>query len=239
MGGQAGKIPHKRDILGRHSLYSSGKSTLLSALLRLLEISTGIIEVDGIDIKHVRLDTLRRRCFVTVTQDPLLMLNETLRFNLDPDSSVSDEIIIGAISKVGLSPYFLTSEAHQGERSTHDASRPILNQQMSIFRALSMGQRQLFALCRALVKATSLRNSNIKPIILLDEVSSSLDATTESIVQGLIEDEFTGRGHTVVIVTHRLGALIEYCKPRRDTVVLMADGKVEKVIRDRFGSEAI
>lgn len=62
---------------------SSGKSTLLLALLRLLDTQSGSIEVDGIDLSLVPLSTIRERCFITVTQDPFLLAQASLRFNLD------------------------------------------------------------------------------------------------------------------------------------------------------------
>ncbi|KAB8305120.1 hypothetical protein EYC80_004415 [Monilinia laxa] len=69
----------------------SGKSTLLLTLLRLLELQSGQIVLDGINIKKVGLDILRQCCFITVSQDPLLLFNELLRFNLDPDAALSNE----------------------------------------------------------------------------------------------------------------------------------------------------
>ncbi|KAJ2990299.1 hypothetical protein NUW58_g3015 [Xylaria curta] len=210
----------------------SGKSTLLSVLLRLLELRSGTIEVDGVDIKQVRLDTLRRRCFVVVTQDPLIMLNETLRFNLDPDFSAPDEVIIDALSKAGLWPHFAISNTNLSGEAVGFIDHPILDQHMAVFHELSVGQCQLFALCRALVKVASLRYSGVKSVILLDEVTSSLDAATESVMHGIIDDEFTKNGHTVIIVAHRLGALEEHVKPGRDSVALMVNGRVQEVIRD-------
>ncbi|KAI1820889.1 putative ABC transporter [Xylaria intraflava] len=216
----------------------SGKSTLLLTLLRLLELRSGKIEVDGVDVKQVSLDLLRRRCFVAVSQDPLLLSNETLRFNLDPDVSVSDEAIVGALVKAGLWSHFLASNTHpEGETATtinipDFGEHPVLDQKMSSFQELSAGQCQLFALCRALVKVDSLRRSGTKPVILLDEATSSLDSETESAIYRIIDDEFTEKGHTVIIVAHRLGALAERTVAGRDAVALMADGRLLEVIQD-------
>ncbi|KAI0535783.1 putative ABC transporter [Xylaria digitata] len=222
------------DIPAGRKLIVCGRtgSTLLSVLLRLLEPRSGTIELDGIDIKQVSLDVLRRKCFVAVTQDPLLMPNETLRFNLDPDSSTSDDLIISAISKAGLESHFLSGNIRLGGEAASFAVHPILDRKLSLFQELSVGQCQLFALCRALVKTISLRDSGVMPVVLLDEITSSLDTTTESRVHRIIDDEFTKRGHTVIIVAHRLGALEEHTKPGRDGVVLMADGRVQDVIQD-------
>ncbi|KAI0410502.1 ABC transporter-like protein [Xylaria grammica] len=210
----------------------SGKSTLLSVFLRLLELRSGTVELDGVDIKHVSLDVLRRRCFIAVTQDALLMPNETLRFNLDPDLSTPDDLITHALSKTRLLAHFLTGNTQLSAEAASFVDHPILDRKLSLFKELSVGQCQLFALCRALVKVISLRASGLKPVILLDEITSSLDTATESTVHRVIDDEFTRNGHTVIIVAHRLGALEAHTKPERDMVVLMADGSVQEVIKD-------
>ncbi|KAH1335782.1 hypothetical protein KXV68_005239 [Aspergillus fumigatus] len=216
----------------------SGKSTLLLSLLRLLELQSGQIELDGVDISQVRLDILRRRCFVAVSQDPLLLPNETLRFNLDPDASISDDALVVALNKVGLWSHFFEGHTYfGGEPATvinipGSDEHPILDQKVSIFQELSVGQRQLFALCRALVKVSSLRHSGVKPVVILDEVTSFLDPVTESTIHRIVDEEFTDRGHTVIIVAHRLGALDEHTKTGRGALALMADGQLQEVIED-------
>jgi ABC-type multidrug transport system fused ATPase/permease subunit len=219
-------------------VHAGGKSTLLLSLLRLLELESGEIELDGIDIKQVGLDLLRRRCFVAVSQDPLVLPNEPLRFNLDPDASISDDDLVAALNKAGLSSHFLESQMHSGEEPAtvfgipDSSEHPILDQKVSLFPKLSVGQCQLLALCRALVKANSLQRSGVKPVVLLDEVTSSLDPVTESTINRIINDEFTKQGHTVIIVAHRLGTLEKHMKAGRDAVAMMADGRLEEVIDD-------
>ncbi|KAL3428461.1 hypothetical protein PVAG01_01970 [Phlyctema vagabunda] len=215
----------------------SGKSTLLAILLRLLELQLGSIEIDGIDIKSVRLELIRQRCFIAVSQDPLILSNETLRFNLDPDNLVSDGIIIDALSIAGLWSHFSAVDTQSGETATtlDDSGfreHVVLDQRVSQFQELSVGQSQLFALCRALVKASLLRLSGVRPIVLLDEVTSSLDPDTESTIYRIIDNEFTQQGHTVIIVAHRLNVLTKYVKVGRDSVALMADGVLQEVIQD-------
>jgi ABC-type multidrug transport system fused ATPase/permease subunit len=126
---------------------------------------------------------------------------------------------------VGLWSHFIEGHTYfGGEPATvinipGSGEHPILDQKVSIFQELSIGQRQLFALCRALVKVSSLRHSGVKPVVVLDEVTSSLDPVTESTIHRIIDEEFTERGHTVIIVAHRLDAL-----------ALMADGQLQEVI---------
>ncbi|TGJ81726.1 hypothetical protein E0Z10_g7042 [Xylaria hypoxylon] len=156
-------------------------------------------------------------------------ISKTSAHPINPDLSMSDDLITNAISKAGLASHFVPGNTQLSGEAANFAEHPILDQKLSLFKELSVGQCQLFGLCRALVKVLSLRGSGVNPVILLDEITSSLDTLTESIVHRVI-DEFTHNGHTVIIVAHRLGAL--EVKPGRDTVVLMADGRVQEVIRD-------
>jgi ABC-type multidrug transport system fused ATPase/permease subunit len=205
----------------------------------MLELQSGKIELDGVDISRVQLDVLRQRSFITVTQDTLLLPNETLRFNLDPGAMLSDDILIDALTKTGLWLHFSISVTNGNafERVEADNSvdilgietHPILDKELSGFQELSVGQSQLFALCRALIKANVVRDTGVKPVVLLDEVTSSLDAVTESTIHGIIDEELTSKGHTVIIVAHRLSVLAKHTKPRRDVMVLIEDGRLREV----------
>ncbi|KAF2721401.1 putative ABC transporter [Polychaeton citri CBS 116435] len=215
----------------------SGKSSLLLTLLRLLELQSGKIELDGINIKKVRLDLLRQWCFITMSQDPLLLPNETLRFNLDPDAAASDDILLAALAKVGLLLHFEDGTRFGGEAATAIdtlgfGEHSILDKKLSMFQELSVGQCQLLALCRALVKVNSSRLLGLKPVVILDEATSSLDNATETTIYRIIDDEFTDRGHTVVIVGHRLDALQEHTRSGRDIVAFMVDGRLQEVIEN-------
>jgi ATP-binding cassette, subfamily C (CFTR/MRP), member 1 len=220
----------------------SGKSTLLLTLLRILELQSGKIELDGVDISRVRLDLLRQRSFITVSQDALLLSNETLRFNLDPDSSLSDDMLIDSLVRTGLWQHFLGGvtdmsgclETEAGNAIDLPAfeEHRILDKKVSLLQELSVGQCQLFALSRALIKVNTVRCAGVKPVILLDEVTSSLDFVTESTIHDIIDEEFMGKGHTVIIVAHRLSQLSERTKPGRDVVVVMGDGRLQEIITD-------
>ncbi|RAH71174.1 putative ABC transporter [Aspergillus aculeatinus CBS 121060] len=221
-------------------------STLLLTLLRLLELQSGTIKLDGLDIKQVRLDLLRQRAFIAVSQDALLFPQETLRFNLDPDSAASDEMIALALGKAGLQKHFSAVEARGADDSLatvidilEDSSEhTVLDRKVSSFSELSVGQCQLFALCRALIKARVLRGRGVRPVVVLDEVTSALDAETEATIQGIIDEEFTQMGHTVIVVAHRVGGLVEQLIPGRDAVAVMADGRLLDVAED-FASNGV
>ncbi|KAK8006062.1 ABC transporter [Apiospora marii] len=218
----------------------SGKSTLLLTLLRLLELQSGTIELDGVDIKQVSLDLLRQRCFVTLSQNPLLLQNETVRFNLDPDGMASGDTIVSALEMTGLWPHFRAAAAIYNKKPkplSTDIRRigvaeqdALLDRQLAQFPEMSVGQTQLFALSRALIKAaTLLQRLGARPVVLLDEATSSLDTATESAIYRIIDEELTAQGHTVIIVAHRLGVLQEHTRTGRDTVVSMADGRLVSV----------
>ncbi|GKT41589.1 ABC transporter gloK [Colletotrichum spaethianum] len=172
----------------------SGKSTLLALLVRLHDPSSGAIEIDGVDISTVPINQLRKS-LVALPQDPLF-LPGTVRRNLDPFGARDDAGIWGALQKTGLKTLF----------EDKGGLEPDLNTDW-----LSAGQKQLFCMARAI-----LRNSRV---LLLDEVTSSLDQATEQIVQELIRSEF--QEWTVVVIAHRLKAVADFNK-----IVTLQDGQV-------------
>ncbi|GJC84262.1 ABC transporter atnG [Colletotrichum liriopes] len=163
----------------------SGKSTLLALLLRLHDPSTGVIEVDGVDISTMPINQLRES-LVALPQDPLF-LPGTVRQNLDPFDSRDDAAIWSALEKTGLKNLFEDKGGLESDLNTD---------------WLSAGQKQLFCMARAI-----LRDSRV---LLLDEATSSLDQATEKVVQDLIRSEF--QGWTVVVIAHRLKAVADFDK---------------------------
>ncbi|KAK4233232.1 P-loop containing nucleoside triphosphate hydrolase protein [Achaetomium macrosporum] len=210
----------------------SGKSSLLLALLRMLDLQSGRIELDGVDIIRIPRDFMRQRCFVTVSQDVFLLPNETLRFNLDPEGSLGDDhVLINALNRVGLWSHFspVGQDPNSKQHAVHDGDL-ILHQKLSSFRAFSGGQAQIFTLCRGILKAEALRADGGRPVVLLDEITSALDASAESAVHRIVESEFVANGHTVIMVSHRLGLLSEFARPGRDIVVRMRDGRLDSAV---------
>lgn len=159
---------------------------------------------------------------------------------MDPDTLVSDEVIIEALQKTRLFDHFTKRGAMgTGPGSDDDTimetgyrDHLVLDQKVSSFSELSVGQGQLFALCRALVKVQRLRTEGVKPIILLDEVTSSLDLATEAAIHIIIDQEFTENGHTVIVIAHRLGVLTEHARPGQDVIVQLRDGRLQGVSTD-------
>ncbi|ORY66313.1 putative ABC transporter [Pseudomassariella vexata] len=221
----------------------SGKSSLLLTLLRVLDIESGKMEVDGVDLARIPRHLVRERCFVTVTQDPLILYDQSLRFNLDPGNSSSDELLVEALTKIGLWSLFSQRSEPEGENTASlqyhsDAEDDDLDisttlaRKISNFPILSSGQCQLLAVARAYVKVKALRVDGLRPVILLDEVTSSVDYATESAIHDIIDREFTSQGHSVIMIAHRVAILAGHTQPGRDLVVQMQDGRIDHVTTD-------
>lgn len=212
-------------------MHNSGKSTIILALLRLIE-SSGEINVDQRPLSQIPRSIVRSRAFITVPQEPLFLPGASLSFNLDPDSLASEEILRDALQSVGIWDAL-------SQIASANATDP-LSQAASCLQALSVGQLQLISMARAVVKKKVLnqgpeftdRGGSVpspKPILLLDEATSSLDTVAEAKIYDILESEFIAEGYTVVIVAHRIGVLSEKMRPGKDKVAWLQDGRVVKV----------
>jgi len=206
------------------------------SLLGLLDNQIGTIEIDGCDISQIRPSLLRRQAFITVPQDPLILTDSTLQFNLDARETAPKVVMVEALKSTRLWQHFTSSMADSGGLGETE----VLSQPLSALPVLSEGQYQLFALARAIVQlhSNSLNSDSShpndlvrKPIILLDEATSSLDPETESAIHDVIRREFIDSAHTVIIVAHRLSSIIENLRPLDDFVAIMEDGALKKIGR--------
>ncbi|GLV37821.1 uncharacterized protein CBL_06477 [Carabus blaptoides fortunei] len=180
----------KIGIVGRTG---AGKSSLISALFR-LAYQSGSIIIDGIDIFNIGLHDVRRKIAI-IPQEPVIFTG-TMRFNLDPFRTHSDEVLLSALSTVDLEP----------------GTRNILNQSLVEGGAsLSAGEKQLLCLARAIV-----RNCRI---LILDEATSNMDAETDRLIQKTIRTSFDQC--TVLTIAHRLYTIMDY-----DRVLVMHAGAV-------------
>lgn len=159
----------------------SGKSSLVGTLLRLLEIDSGCIIVDGVDIASVPREIIRER-LVAIPQETLI-LTGSLRLNVDPTNSHPDSSIIAALERVRL--WSLLEE------------RGGLNAEIAD-SGLSKGQQQLLALSRAILRKGK--------ILLLDEPTSNVDSETDAIMQRILKEDFGDC--TVLTVAHRLDSIM-------------------------------
>ncbi|KAF7457478.1 ATP-binding cassette protein [Cryptosporidium felis] len=175
----------------------SGKSTLLSAILRLYNIQQGNILIDGFDIYQVSLRKLRSQITI-IPQDPNIMTG-TLRYNLDPLNEHSLEEINQAL-------------VNSNSISFVDSLPDGVNTQMSsISSNISLGQKQLICLARALLRKSK--------IILLDEATSSMDLATDGTIQSIIRNHFSDC--TILSIAHRIHTIIDY-----DLIIVLEKGKI-------------
>lgn len=175
-------------IIGRTG---AGKSSIINVLFRLVEISGGSIAIDGIDISRIGLQDLRSRLTI-VPQDPMLFQG-TVRSNLDPFSKRTDAELWDALRRTGL--------AHQDDIKSEGRQRIHLDSVVEEDGLnFSLGQRQLMALARALVRDSR--------IIICDEATSSVDMETDEKIQITMAAGF--RGKTVLCIAHRLRTIIGY-----------------------------
>jgi len=170
----------KVGICGRSG---SGKSSLLLMLFRMLDPSSGKIEVDNIDLATLPRAMIRSR-FTAVPQD-LLSLPGSVRMNLDPMEAHSLDDVNSALLKVGLL-HLVTA-------------RGGLDSEMGDLM-LSQGEMQLFAVARALLRPSK--------ILIVDEMTSAVDRHTEERMIELIRTEF--KTSTVIAVAHRLRTIIDF-----------------------------
>ncbi|KAM4087722.1 hypothetical protein ACB094_07G016900 [Castanea mollissima] len=185
---------HKIGIVGRTG---SGKTTLISALFRLVEPTEGMIIIDGIDISTIGLHDLRSRLGI-IPQDPTLF-SGSVRYNLDPLSNHTDQEIWEVLGKCKLREAICGNEEGLDSLVMEDGSN------------WSLGQRQLFCLGRALLKRSQ--------ILVLDEATASIDNATDSLIQKTIRTEFTNC--TVITVAHRIPTVMDCTK-----VLAISDGNV-------------
>ncbi|KAJ4823064.1 ATP-binding cassette sub- C member 8, partial [Turnera subulata] len=175
----------------------SGKTTLISALFRLVEPESGHILIDGLDICSIGLKDLRMKLSI-IPQEPTLFRG-SVRTNLDPLGLYTDQEIWEVLEKCQLKAT-ISSLPNLLDSSVSDEGEN-----------WSAGQRQLFCLGRVLLK----RNK----ILVLDEATASIDSATDAILQRIIRKEFAEC--TVITVAHRVPTVID-----SDMILVLSYGKL-------------
>ncbi|PQK14607.1 hypothetical protein BB8028_0005g01380 [Beauveria bassiana] len=197
-----------RQRLGIVGRTGSGKTTLTNAILRFIAAAQGQIIIDGVDVSTVKLNRLRK-AITLIPQDPFLF-SGTLRSNVDPSGTKSDDLVLEVLRRVHLIPTAATKDV--GNHTSEFAHLDMEIQPGGV--NLSYGQRQLLCLARALLVRC--------PILILDEATSGVDDATDAAVQRVLREEFSHA--TILVVAHRLLTVADF-----DSILVMRDGKVAEM----------
>jgi ATP-binding cassette, subfamily C (CFTR/MRP), member 1 len=180
-----------RERVGVVGRTGAGKSSLMLALFRLVDAESGSVHIDGRELSSLGLDAARS-CISIIPQEPTLFRG-TVAHNLDPFALSSDEEKAAAIARARLPREMLSLEVEKGGVN------------------LSSGERQLLCFARALLQP--------RPILVLDEATSNLDAASDAAMQALLRNDL--RSCTLLTIAHRLLTVVDY-----DTIMVMGGGKL-------------
>eukprot|EP01119_Soliformovum_irregulare_P026270 TRINITY_DN9993_c3_g2_i1.p1 TRINITY_DN9993_c3_g2~~TRINITY_DN9993_c3_g2_i1.p1 ORF type:complete len:1457 (+),score=483.96 TRINITY_DN9993_c3_g2_i1:233-4372(+) len=191
-----------REKVGVVGRTGAGKSSLMLALFRMVELSGGKITIDGVDISTIGTYALRSKLSI-IPQDPTLFTG-TIRDNLDPFNERTDLQIWEALGSVNLKDTI--------EKLPLKLEAPVVQYGDNF----SVGQKQLLCLCRALLRRST--------ILVMDEATAAVDFETDALIQKTIRQEF--KDVTVLTIAHRINTIIDY-----DKVLVLDKGLVAEFDR--------
>jgi len=175
-----------------------GKTTLLRLIYRFYDPDGGSVEIDGINVKDVKLESLRKN--IAIVPQDMVLFNDTIEYNirygkLNATKEEIEEVAKKAQIHEGIMRMPQQYDTFVGERGLK----------------LSGGEKQRICIARALLKNPS--------ILLLDEVTSNLDAESEYLIQKALKDASTNR--TVLIISHRMKTI-----QSADNIIVLDGGHV-------------
>jgi len=188
---------HAGERVGIVGRTGCGKSSLMLAMLRIVEPEGGCIRIDGVDLSKVPLQRLRRETISLIPQDAYLF-GGSVRDNLDPFHVHDDQALCTALKHTYMEDVIMSmggldaSLAEGGEN-------------------LSAGQRQLLCIARVMLRKSQ--------IILMDEATANIDMATDILIQRAIREAF--KGCTVLAIAHRLDTVMD-----SDRIVVLESGRV-------------
>lgn len=180
----------------------SGKTTIASLISRFYDVTQGRILIDGIDIRSVTQESLRRQQIAVVLQEPFIF-TDTIASNIRygrPEAGM-DEIVAAA----------KLANCHEFIERLPEGYQTLAHERGSQF---SVGQRQLISIARAILADT--------PILILDEATSAVDTETEQLIQQALERLMAGR--TSIVIAHRLSTI-----RKADQIVVLRDGQIVEI----------
>lgn len=178
----------------------AGKSTIANLIPRFYDVTAGAIRIDGVDIRDVRLDSLREQ--IGIVPQETMLFSGTVAFNIRYGRLDATEEEIVAAAKAANAHEFIMGlpegyDTKIGERGS----------------SLSGGQRQRISIARAILKNPR--------VLILDEATSALDTESEKVVQAALDKLMLGR--TSFVIAHRLSTILQ-----ADSIIVLEDGKVKE-----------
>lgn len=189
---------NKSDVVAIVGASGVGKSTLADLIARFYDVTSGAILIDGINIKNIKIESLRH--LIGIVPQETILFNDTIRNNiLFGWEGISDEKLTEITKYANAYDFILETEKGFdtviGERGLR----------------LSGGQKQRLSIARALI-----RNPQI---LILDEATSSLDSESEILVQDALDKLMTNR--TSLVIAHRLSTVLN-----ADKIIVLSEGKI-------------